>query len=467
MKFNTKNAVYLIIFILLLISGGIFVYFNYCKPCQPSLPAGMETAKLTRDTISTTIGSTGRVRPNQIVNLTWLTNGTVGKIHVKNLDAVNSGDVLLELDQNTLTPAILQAYEDLPAAQRALDLLHESDVKRTQARETLAQAQIDYQNAKETREVKNQRNTSDTNLLEAEATYLQAKANLETVEDFFAFLQDRPEDDLARAQATAQLSMARKNYDWALWNYQWAQQKPLPEDIRLADADLKLAEAKLADARREWEKVKDKPDPDDISAATANVEALQSQIDLTKIVAPINGKVVDSRFLVGDMVKSGQKAVTLMDDSHMFLDISVSEVDINKVKVGKGVVFSFDAIPEKTYSGTVTEISQVGESEQDVIYYTVSCEINNPDEAIRSGMTAAATIDVDQASNVFVIPNNALLVSKGEYSVLVVRDNQVKKIQVQLGLVSDRFSELKSGDLHEGELLVTNPRIIPTSEIIN
>lgn len=466
MKFNTKKAVYLIVLLLLLISSGIFMYLNYWKPGESTLPAGMETTKVARDTISTTIGSTGKVRPNQIVNLTWQTSGTVGQVHVKNLDYVKSGDVLLELDEKTLTPAILQAYEDLPAAQRALDLLYESDVKRTQARETLAQAQINYQNAKEAREIKNQRNTSDTNLLDAEATYLQAKANLESVENFFSFLQDRPEDDLARAQATAQLSMARKNYNWALWNYQWAQQKPLPEDIRQADADLKLAEAKLADAQRDWEKVKDKPDPDDISSAKANVEALQSQISLTKIIAPISGKVVDSRFLVGDMVKSGQQAITLMDDNRMFLDISVSEVDINNVKVGKGVVFSFDAIPEKTYSGKVTEISRVGVSDQEVIYYTVSCEINNPDESIRAGMTAAATIDVDRASDVIAIPNNALLVSNGDYSVLVVRDNQLKKVPVELGLVSDLYSELKSGDLNEGELLVTNPRIIPTSEII-
>lgn len=442
------------------------MYMQYGKTAKPSLPAGLETAKVARDSIATYIGSTGVVRPNQIVNLSWQTSGTVSRVNAKNLDRVKSGDVLLELDHKSLSPAILQAYQDLPAAQRELDLLHESDVKRTQARETLAQAQIDLKNAKETRELKNQRNTSDTNLQAAEATYLQAKANLKSIEDFFAMLQDRPEDDLARAQATAQLSLARKNYDWALWNYEWAQQNPKPEDIRLADADLKLAEAKVADAQRDWEKVKDKPDPDDISKANASVDAIKAQIGLTQIVAPIDGRVIDSRSLVGDVVKSNQPAITLIDDSRMFLDISVSEVDINNVKVGKEVTFSFDAIPDKKFSGTVTEISSVAESDQNVVYYTVTCEVANADESIRSGMTAAATINVDEVSDAIVIPNNALRVSNGEYSVIVIREDRLKLVPVVLGLISDTHSELKSGDLHEGDILVTNPRIIPASEII-
>jgi multidrug resistance efflux pump len=150
-------------------------------------------------------------------------------------------------------------------------------------------------------------------------------------------MQDKPEDDLARAQATAQLSLARKNYNWAYWNYQWAQSKPLPEDIRIADAEVSVARAELTDAERSWEKVKDKPDLDDLAAAKATADSLQAQIDLTTITAPFDGTISNVIVQTGDLVKPGTIAAQLIDLSRMFLDISISEVDINKIKVGQQI----------------------------------------------------------------------------------------------------------------------------------
>jgi HlyD family secretion protein len=459
-KPNIRRILLLVGLLLLLLAGGIFFTFKYWQSSQSTLPKGVITTPVTRGTIVTRVGSTGKVRPNQLVELNWQTTGNVGLINIKTNDQVKAGDVLMELDVTSFQPSILEAMESLPAAQRTLDLLDVSDLKRTQSKEDLAKAEIEYKNAKDARELKNQRNSSETSLLKAEATYLQAKANLDSVETYFSFLQDKPEDDLARAQATAQLSLARKNYDWAVWNYQYAKDKPLPEDIRIADANLKVAESKLADAQREWEKVKNNPDPDDVVSARSNVEALKAQINLAKIIAPINGTVLDSKLLVGDVVKTGQKALTLIDRSHLFLDISISEVDINQVRLGEEVNFSLDAIPEKTFEGVVSEISKVGIDDQGIIYYTVTCEINDFDSAIKPGMTAAAFIQVEKAENVIKIPNDALHFADKKYSVFVIRENKVEQILVELGMISDTFSEMKSGNLREGDSLVTNPRSV-------
>jgi HlyD family secretion protein len=410
--------------------------------------------------LTTRVGSTGKVRPNQLVTLNWMTGGIIGTIHIKNNDTVKTGDVLVELDQTSLESSVLQAMEELPAAQRALNDLNISDQKRTQAKEDLAKAEIEVDKARDKRELMNQRNASDTNLMAAEATYLQAKTNLKTMEEVFAFVQDQPEDDVNRAQITAQLSLARKNYDWALWNFQYAQNKPLSEDIKIADTELKVAESKLADARRNWDRVKDNPDPDDLATAKSNVDALQAQINLTRITAPITATVIDSRLLEGDVVKSGDKALTLIDSSRMFLDISVSEVDINKIKPGKSVTFTFDAIQGKSFEGVVSEIGKINQDDQDNIYYTVTCEITDPDASIKPGMTAASSIEVEKVENVILIPNSALKVNKKKYSVYVFRDNKVQQIPVELGLISDMYSELKSGDLHEGDSLVTNPQAV-------
>ncbi|HEX7557048.1 MAG TPA: efflux RND transporter periplasmic adaptor subunit [Leptolinea sp.] len=457
------KAAFYIIPILLLIAGGVYFLFQNWQAKKTGLPEGIITSPINKGSIITKVGSTGKVRANQIVTLSWQTSGTVGKVNVKNSDQVKAGDVLLELDPGSLKSSVLKAMQDLPAAQRALDSLEVSEVKRTQAKEDLANAEIAYKNAKDTRELKNQRNTSDTNLEVALGTYLQAKANLKSVETFFAFLQDRPEDDLTRAQVTAQLSLARKNYDWALWNYQYAQSKPLPEDVKIADANLKVAEATLADAKRNWEKVKDKPDPDDVTTTKANVDALQAEIGKIKITSPIDGWVTESKMLPGDIVKTGQQALVIVDKSRMFLDISISEVDINRIHLGRDVTFTFDAIPDKTYEGTITEISSVGTSIQEIIYYTVTCEVKKIDIALKPGMTAAASIQDEKVDNVLLVPNKSIITKNSQRIVMVVRNDVIVQIPVELGLVSENNSELKSGDLHEGDLVITNPKSLSPS----
>ena len=398
-----------------------------------------------------------------MATLSWMTEGMIGKINVKNGDMVKAGDILLELDPDSYPNEVLQALQDLPAAQRDVDNLDISSVKRNQAKEDLANAEIEYKNAKDARELKDMRNTSDTNLADAEAVYLQAKSNLESVKNFYAFLQDKPEDDLARAQVAAQLSMAQKNYDWAVWNYQWAQSKPLPEDVRIADANLKVAEAKLADAKRNWEKVKDNPDPDDVVAAKTNLDAINAQIARTKIVAPIDGQVSGLKLLPGDLVKDQQPALVLVDLSKMYLDISISEVDINQIQIGQNVTFTFDAIPETTYRGTITEISTVGSDIENVIYFTVTCEVDHFDAALKPGMTAGVSIDAEKVEDVLMVATSAITTVNSKKSVYVMNGENFTAVPVEIGLVSDGHVEIRSTTLHEGDLIVTNPGLIPNS----
>lgn len=463
MNLNIRKVVLIILPILLLAIGGIYLALNYQKITTPGLPQGLETQPLASGTVIAKVGSTGKARANQMAVLTWKTTGTIGKVNVKNNDTVKAGDVLMELDPASYPADILQALQDMPTAQRDLDNLNISNVKRTQAKEDLAKAEIDYKNAKDTREIKNQRNTSDTNLADAEAVYLQAKANLESMKTVYSYLQDKPEDDLTRAQMAAQLSRAQKSYDWAVWNYQWAKSKPLPEDVQIAEANLKVAESKLADAKRAWEKVKDNPDPDDLTAAKTKVDALDSQISLTKITAPIGGQITSLKLLPGDIVNNRTQALVIVDTSKMYLDVSISEVDINRVQLGQNVTFTFDAIPGKTYNGTITEISEVGTSSNNVIYFTVTCNIREFDEALKPGMTAAVSIESEKVENVPVVPTSSVVNVKSKKSVYVLSNNNLKLVPVEIGLVSEGLVEIKSGDLHEGDLIVTNPGIIPIS----
>jgi HlyD family secretion protein len=198
-------------------------------------------------------------------------------------------------------------------------------------------------------------------------------------------------------------------------------------------ADIALLEALLADAQREWERLKDGPDPADISAAEARVQP-------------------------NDQVDPGVPALRLDDLSHLWVDVEVSEVDINQVEIGQPAILTFDAILAKEYHGVVVEVAPVGDENQGVINFKVTVELSDADAAVRPGMTAAVEIVVSQLDEALLVPNQAVRAVNGTRMVYIMEENgDLKPVEVTLGATSDRYSQLLEGDLQPGDLLVLNP----------
>jgi HlyD family secretion protein len=126
-------------------------------------------------------------------------------------------------------------------------------------------------------------------------------------------------------------------------------------------------------------------------------------------------------------------------------------------------MMTFDAIPEKEYSGRVVEVASIGSAMQGVVNFTVTIELGNPDTSVRPGMTAAVNIVTDLVEGVLVVPNRAVRLIQGQRVVYVLReDNPVPQmVEVELGLTSDTVSELVGGDVREGDVLVLNPPTNP------
>ena len=111
------------------------------------------------------------------------------------------------------------------------------------------------------------------------------------------------------------------------------------------------------------------------------------------------------------------------------MDVQVSEVDINRVKVSQPVSMTFDAILGKEYGGFVSEVAQVGSLAQGVVEFTVTVELTNADADVKPGMTAAVNIVVDEIKDVLLVPNRAVRVQDGERVVYVMRGGQMQQIK--------------------------------------
>lgn len=372
-----------------------------------------QTEPVQRGELTATVGATGSVRAVQSATLNWQINGVVDKVNVQVGDHVQKGDVLAALDPSQLPQNAILAKSDLAAAQKALEDAS-SDTASAQAAIDLKKAQDAYKKAYDYR------------------LSLNGKQWIEQVRIIYVNGQQIPEIKWTKGYADAQT-------------------------IQDADNDLALKKAKLDDAQRTYDRLKTGPNPSDIAAAQARVDAAQATVNSASIIAPFNGTVTQAVPLAGDQVNAGNLAFRIDDLTGLLVDVQVSEVDINSVAPNQPATLTLDAIPGKTYNGQVTEVSQAGDSASGAVNFTVTVRLTDADAAVKPGMTVAVNIVVNEVKNQIVIPNRAVRLVDGARVVYILEKSQPKEVKITLGASSDTQSVVTGGDLKEGQLLILNP----------
>ena len=185
------------------------------------------------------------------------------------------------------------------------------------------------------------------------------------------------------------------------------------------------------------------------------------------ITSPIDGKVGAVSASVGQDA-TGLTVATIVTDSK-FVDLSVSENDVVKMKIGQKATITFDAIDSLSLVGTVSQINQSGVVSSGVVSYDVRVAFDDPSDQVRPGMSASANIVVGIATDVLAVPSSAVksttsstyidtfnststlsTMSTGGYTSSVVPFRKT----VTTGLVGDSYTEITSG-LQEGDIVVT------------
>jgi len=452
-----KRWIWILIIIVVLI-GGFFGYRAYRASQQQASLSDLQTAEVSSGPLTETVGATGTVQANQSTVLTFGTSGTVESVSVATGDQVVVGEELARLKRTSLPSQIIMAQADLVTAQRALDDLLYSVQASAMAQRDLAQAQDALDDANYMLSVRQEGNRASQETLDAtHADLILAERDVEQAQAIFDRLAGRPEYDPTRAIALSNLAAARQRRDTIQRNLNWYIGRPSETEQALLDADVSLAEAQLADALREWERVKDGLDPEDVAAAEARVAAAQATVELVGVKAPFAGTITSVEVQPGSQVNPGMVAFGLADLSRLMVDVEISEVDINSVQVGQPVILNFDAVLDREFQGEVVEIGITGVVVQGVVNFMVTVELTDPDEAIKPGMTAAVNIVVSEIENVLLIPNRAVRLLDGERVVFVLRGSEIEAVRIELGVSSDIYSEVVGSVLQEGDLIVLNP----------
>ncbi|MGV8049209.1 MAG: efflux RND transporter periplasmic adaptor subunit [Anaerolineaceae bacterium] len=423
--------------IILAVVAAVFFYSRYRQEQEDiSTLNNLELVAYGRETLVSSISGTGTVRPNQEALLLWETSGTVGEVPVRLGDQVRQDDLLMQLDEKDLPLDILQAQMDQLTAEDALaNLDQNAALRKTQLEADISSGGQTLQTLQNELELLQNRSCVGWRIDDLQANY----------DDALATYQDWPtQTNLAKVQST------KTELDFCL-------PEKISQLISEKQAQIDLQKETISSWQAEADTLKEGPDPKDKRQLELQLEIANKRLESLELLAPFDGTITALYTQTGNWVSTGTQAVQVSDLSRLIVETPISEVDIPNVQVGQPVELVFDAFFDDTYTGTVSEVSQVGVSQQGVINYTVTIELENGLEVIKPGMTAGVTIMIEEKPDVFVVPSEAVTTNDGLDVVYVLRDGVPVMEEVKIGSYSNNEVEILAADIEEGELIVLNP----------
>ena len=234
-------------------------------------------------------------------------------------------------------------------------------------------------------------------------------------------------------------------------------------DAAVAQHDLTLAE--IAVARAEG------------ARARATLQTAQTNLSFTRIVAPIDGVVIQRSVDEGQTVAASLQAPVLFqianDLRHMRIVANVDEADVARLRQGMGATARVDAFPRETCQGRVAEVRFGATTTAGVVTYPAVIEVANPDLKLRPGMTATVNVVSAEHRNVLRVPNAALRYRpagrggdagvrrqaetdrEGRGRVFVLREGRPSRVPVEVGLADEMFTEVRGEGLAAGAQVIT------------
>jgi len=186
--------------------------------------------------------------------------------------------------------------------------------------------------------------------------------------------------------------------------------------------------------------------------AKTTVESSKLQLDKTKIIAPIDGVIVDLPYYTqSTQVETGSTIAKIMDYQVMFMDVQLPEKYISVIKPGQIVKLTNYTIPDDTIIGNITQLSPA--INPDTRTFKGNISINNPKYLLRPGMFVKADIITNHKDSVIVIPKSIVLSRQRGKTVFIVDRGIAAERIIETGLENVTEVEVTKG-------LMKNDRVV-------
>jgi membrane fusion protein, multidrug efflux system len=188
--------------------------------------------------------------------------------------------------------------------------------------------------------------------------------------------------------------------------------------------------------------------------AKTTVESSRLQMEKTRIVAPIDGVIVDLPYYTqGTQVETGSTIAKIMDYRTMYMEVQLPEKYMSVVRPGQKARLTNYTIPEDTLTGTITQLSPAINAETRTFKGNIT--IDNPDLLLRPGMFVKTDIVTSRKDTVIVIPKSVILSRQRGKTVFIVDRGVAAERIIETGLENLTEVEVVRG-LAKNERLVTS-----------
>lgn len=361
-------------------------------------------------------------------------SGQVADVLVDEGDRVSEGQALFDLDDQELQlqreriaaqgeASIAAAELALLQAQQSLDDLQENwPLRAAEYQLELAQARDELEKAENRRiwQQKNNRATEDTiEYYEAQLTLADKKVN--SARSVYNSQKDKSENNPERASARVALEQAEDARDEIVRILNWYKGEPTDIDQALLDANVAIARARVDEARQEYEKWQDGPDPDAVALAQANIKQAEASLELASsqtesqlrsidlkledasVRAPMDGVVLTLSVDQGELVSQGMVVLTLGKLDRMTITVYVPENKYGLISVGDSARVEVDSFPDDIFSAEVVRIADQAEytprnvqteEERQTTVYEIELLVVSGGGKLKPGMPADVIFDL-------------------------------------------------------------------------
>ncbi|KRG44718.1 hemolysin D [Stenotrophomonas pictorum JCM 9942] len=180
----------------------------------------------------------------------------------------------------------------------------------------------------------------------------------------------------------------------------------------------------------------------DLENARAQYRMATLELSYTTVVAPISGVIASRDIKPGNFVQINSPIFRIVDTGQLEATLNVPEREIAKLKPGQVVELAADALPGRSFTGTVDRVSPVVDTGTGT-FRVVTTFSGEPD--LQPGMFGRLSINYDQRADALVVPRNALLEDGGQPAVYVVRDGKALRTTLKLGYDDAGWIEVREG----------------------